>query len=117
MQFNYKNLIVWQKSMELVVEIYKVTDKYPQNELFGLTSQSRRCSISIPSNIAEGRLRTGDREFAHFLSIAFGSGAELETQIEIAKKLYFGKSLDFTKVDSLLAEVMKILNKLLQKQV
>ena len=116
MQRNYKNLIVWQKSMDLVVEVYKLTEKYPSSELYGLTSQSKRCSISIPSNIAEGRLRGSDKEFFHFLSISFGSGAELETQIEIAKRLPFGKSLDFSRVDALLEEVMKILSTILKKR-
>ncbi len=111
---NYKNLIVWQKSMELVVAVYELTRKYPQSELYGIVSQSRRCSVSIPSNIAEGRRRSGDKEFYHFLSIAFGSGAELETQIEIAKRLSFAKALDFKQADVLLEEVMKMLNKLLQ---
>jgi four helix bundle protein len=116
MQQNYKNLIVWQKSIELVIAVYELTEKYPKSELYGLTSQSRRCSVSIPSNIAEGRRRSGDKEFYHFLSIAFGSGAELETQIEIAKRLPFGKGLDFKKCDDLLEEVMKMLNSLLQNK-
>ena len=102
--------------MELVVEVYKLTEKYPSIELYGLTSQSRRCSVSIPSNIAEGRRRGGDMEFYRFLSIAFASGSELETQIEIAKRLPFGQKLDFSKVDRLLEEVMKMLNKLIQKK-
>lgn len=102
--------------MDLVVAVYNLTDKYPQNEIYGLTSQSRRCSVSIPSNIAEGRRRSGDNEFYRFLSISFASGAELETQIEIAKRLPFGKQLDYTQVDNLLLEVMKMLNVLLQKK-
>lgn len=102
--------------MELVVEVYKLTEKYPVNELYGLTSQSKRCSVSTPSNIAEGRRRGSDKEFFHFLSISFGSGAELETQIEIAKRLSFGKNLDFLKVDELLEQVMKMLSTLLAKR-
>lgn len=116
MEPNYKNLIVWQKSMELVIEVYKITDKFPPHELYGLTSQSRRSSVSIPSNIAEGRQRGGSSEFYRFLSIAFGSGAELETQLEIAKSLPYGKNLDFSKVSNLLEEVMKMLRKLLQSK-
>jgi four helix bundle protein len=115
MEPNYKNLIVWQKSIELVIEIYKLTESYPKHELYGLTSQSRRCSVSIPSNIAEGRRRGSDNEFIRFLSIAFASGAELETQIEIAKRLNYGHKLDFSKAEALLSEVMKILNKLIYK--
>ncbi len=117
MNQNYKNLIVWQKAMDLVVAIYELTENYPKSEIYGLTSQSRRCGVSIPSNIAEGRRRGSNKEFHHFLSISFGSGAELETQIEIVKRLPFGKGLDFSKVDPLLEEVMKILNALLNKEV
>ena len=116
MKQNYQNLIVWQKSMNLVVEVYKLTSNYPTSELYGLTSQSRRCSVSIPSNIAEGARRNGNNEFVHFLYIAFGSGAELETQIEIAKRLPFGKNLDFSVVENLLEEIMKMLNTLITKR-
>ena len=100
--------------MELVVGVYKVTEGYPKYELYGLVSQSRRCAVSIPSNIAEGRRRSGEKEFYHFLSISFASGAELETQIEIAKRLSFGNELDFSKVDMLLEEVMKLLNSIIK---
>ncbi len=110
---SYKDLIVWQRSMELVVAVYELTQKYPSSELYGLISQSRRCGVSIPSNISEGGRRGGKNEFRQFLLIAYGSGAELETQIEIAKRLSFGEKLDFAKVDSLLQEVMKMLNKMI----
>jgi len=99
---SYKDLIVWQKAMELVVIIYKVTDTFPDSEKYGLVSQMRKCSISIPSNIAEGRRRGSRKEYQHFLRIAFGSGAELETQTEIVKRLEIGKKLDFSVVDALL---------------
>ncbi|NOQ68405.1 four helix bundle protein [Patescibacteria group bacterium] len=110
---SYKDLIVWQKSMDLIVEIYKLTDNFPRSEIYGLTSQMRRCSVSIPSNIAEGRRRGSKKDYRHFLIIAYGSGAELETQIEIAKRLQFNKNSDFIKVDSLLNEIMRMLNKML----
>ena len=99
---SYKDLIVWQRSMELVTQVYILTDKYPKTEIYGLVSQSRRCSISIPSNIAEGRRRSSKKDFRNFLIIAFSSGAELETQIQIAKNLNFAKPEDFSKVDGLL---------------
>ena len=99
--------------MELVVEIYDLTAQYPQSELYGLVSQSRRAAVSIPSNIAEGRRRGSKKDFCHFLIIAYSSGAELETQIEIIKRLPFGKNLNFNKVDGLLNEVMRMLNKML----
>ena len=109
---SYKDLIVWQKSMKLVVAVYGLTELYPKSELYGLTSQTRRSAISIPSNIAEGRRRRSRKEYNQFLLIAYSSGAELETQIEIAKRLSFGSGLDFTEVDSLLGEVMRMLNKM-----
>ena len=110
---SYKDLIVWQKSMTLVVKIYKLTEFFPKSEIYGLTSQMKRCAVSIPSNIAEGRRRGSKKDYRHFLIIAYGSGAELETQIEIAKRLQFNKNSDFIKVDSLLNEVMRMLNKML----
>lgn len=111
----YKDLIVWRKSIELVVSTYKLTDKFPKEETFGLTSQIRRAVVSIPSNIAEGKMRGGDIEFKRFLSIAFASGAELETQLIIARKLPKTAKLDYNEIDGLLEEVMKILNKLISK--
>ncbi len=108
----YKDLIVWQKSMELVTTIYKLTENFPRGELYGLVSQMRRSAVSIPSNIAEGRRRSTRKDYRQFLIIAYGSGAELETQIEIAKRLLFGKDLDHSKADGLLDEVMRMLNKM-----
>jgi len=99
--------------MELVVAVYKLTEQFPKSEVYGLISQIRRSAISIPSNIAEGRMRGSKKDFRQFLVVAYGSGAELETQIEIAKRLPFGKNLDYNEVNSLLIEVMKMLNKML----
>ncbi len=99
--------------MELVIAVYSITEYYPKSELYGLTSQTRRAAVSIPSNIAEGRMRGSKKEFHQFLIIAYGSGAELETQIEIAKRIYFDKNLNFYIVDNLLLETMKMLNKML----
>ena len=108
---NYKDLIVWQKSIQLVVEIYKLTNKYPKEEIYGITSQIRRASVSIPSNIAEGSKRGTKIDFQRFLRMSFGSGAELETQIEISKQLKFVSEKDCTLVETLLDEVMRMLNK------
>ncbi len=77
MLHSYKELVVWQRAVELVVEIYNITDKFPKEELYGLASQMRRAAVSIPSNIAEGRLRGHRKEFRQFLLIAYGSGGEL----------------------------------------
>ena len=112
---SYKDLIVWQKSIELVVAIYELTEKFPREEIYGLTSQIRRCAVSIPSNIAEGRYRGTKNDFAHFLRIAYGSGGELETQIEISKKLLKTRLLNYNKVENLLDEIMRMLNVMTNK--
>lgn len=109
---SYRDLIVWQRAMDLVVALYELTKKFPKTEVYGLTAQMRRSVVSIPSNIAEGRMRGSRKDFRQFLIVAYSSGAELETQIEIAKRLPFGKNLDYSRVDGLLVEVMKMLNKM-----
>ena len=111
----YKDLTVWQKSIELVTAIYELTKKFPKEEIYGLTSQIRRAAVSIPSNITEGKMRGGNTEFRRFLLIAFASGAELETQLIISKKLSQSAKLDYNRVDSLLEEVMRMLNKLISQ--
>jgi four helix bundle protein len=88
----HKNLEVWQKSMALVTKVYRLTNGYPKQELFGLVNQMRKCAVSIPSNIAEGSARRSKREFRQFLIIARGSLAELETQILISSNLGFIQS-------------------------
>jgi len=85
----HKDLIVWQKAMDFVEEVYKLTDTMPKTELYGLTSQIRRSAISIPSNIAEGAARNHDKELVQFLYVALGSVAELETQLLLAERLKF----------------------------
>ena len=112
---SYKDLIVWQRAMELVTAVYELTEGFPKEELYGLTSQIRRSAVSIPSNIAEGRVRGTVKEYLQFLRISYGSGAELETQIEIGKGLRNTKHLDYQKVDTLLLEVMKMLNSIINK--
>lgn len=112
---SYKDLVVWQRAIELVVEVYTLTAKFPKEEIYGLSSQIKRAAVSIPSNIAEGRFRGSRKDFANFIKIAYGSGAELETQLLIAKKLSFGGKLDYNKVEALLSEVMKMLNIMSQK--
>ncbi len=104
----YKDLFVWQKSIELVVEIYRLTESFPQEEKFGLVSQMRRCSVSMPSNIAEGYGRKSVKENAHFVNISFASGLELETQIIISKKLNILSIDQWDKADKLLDEVLRM---------
>ena len=108
---SYKDLIVWQKSKNLVIEIYALTDRFPKDEKFGVISQFNRAAISIPLNIAEGYRRRGDKERRQFFFIAFGSGAEVEALIDICKDLPKFKNFDFSKAESLLNEVMRMLNK------
>lgn len=86
---HYRDLIAWQKAMQLVTEIYQVTRKFPDDEKFGLISQLRRAAVSVPSNIAEGQARNSIGDFRRFLNISRGSIAEVETQLMIAEKLGF----------------------------
>lgn len=111
----YQDLVVWRKSMVLVKLVYLVTNKFPRSERYGLTSQMRRCAVSIPSNIAEGSKRSSRADFKNFLIIAYGSGAELETQIRISKMLNFVQGPYLPKASKILGEVMKMLNKFISK--
>ena len=99
----HKDLDVWKKSMDLVVEAYRFTRNFPKEELYGLTSQIRRSVISIPSNISEGAARNTQKEFIKFLYISLGSSAELETQIMIAERLGYLKG-----IESILNEILSI---------
>jgi four helix bundle protein len=110
---NYQELIVWQKAMDLVEEVYTVSRNFPREEIYGLTSQLRRAAISIPSNVAEGQGRRTIPDFLRHLSIAYGSLRELETQILIATRLGYlaqGKCYD---VMNMAAEVGRLLNGLM----
>ncbi len=102
------------KNIDLCEIVYKITENFPKNEVYGLTSQIRRCSVSIPSNIAEGQKRFSKKEFAQFLRIAYASGAELETQLIIARRLNFIEDKEYEESNELLQEIMKMLNKLLR---
>lgn len=91
---SYKELELWQVSMDLVLVVYKITEQFPKSELYGLTAQVRRSIVSIPSNIAEGSSRKGTKEFIQFLWISNGSLSEFETQIEIAFRLGYIKNIN-----------------------
>lgn len=108
---SYKELIVWQKAIELVVIIYKITEQFPLEEKYGLAAQMRRAAVSIPSNIAEGTKRKDLPEYLQFLRVANASSVELETQIVISKRLF--QKLNYTQADELLEEIQKMLNKLI----
>ena len=101
----HRDLEVWKKSIDLVTLIYKHTADNPKEEMYGLTSQIRRCAVSIPSNIAEGSARTTKKDFSHFLAIALGSAAELETQLIISRNLGF---LQDAVLDDLVLELTSI---------
>lgn len=112
---SHKDLIVWQKAIDLSTVIYKLTDTFPQRETYALSSQMRRAVVSIASNIAEGRARHSRKDFAHFLHMAFGSAAELETQLLIAKRLSFLDASVYEKTNSLITEVSKMLRAMIGK--
>jgi four helix bundle protein len=97
--YSYRDLAVWQKAVEIAVECYRVTQAFPKHETYGLSAQLQRAAVSVPANIAEGRSRKYTREFLHHLSIAYGSLAELETHIEIARRLSY---LPTEKADALI---------------
>lgn len=109
---SYKDLKVWTRGIELVKEIYKITNSLPKEEVYGLSSQIRRAAVSIPSNIAEGQGRKNIKEFIQFLFVAKGSVAEIETQLIIIEELY---KKDIDRAQNLLQEIKKMLYALIQK--
>ena len=109
----HQKLEVWQKSIVLVKDIYATTEKFPESEKFGLINQLRRCAVSVPSNIAEGYGRKSDGDFVRFLRIAYGSTAELDTQLIIVKELRFLSEGEFGTLIEQLTSVRKMLNKLM----
>ncbi len=111
---HYKDLIVWQKSMDLVEEVYRLLKDLPVEERFALTDQMRRAVISIPSNIAEGHGRQTEKEFKQFLSISKGSASEIETQLLICDRLGYLTESQIAKALSLCQEIRKMLMKLIQ---
>jgi four helix bundle protein len=110
---NFKNLLIWEQGILLVKEIYKIAQKLPSDEKFGLKSQITRAAVSIPSNIAEGSSRNSEVEFKRFLEIAIGSLFELETQLIIIKELELIKSEDFKIIFELIEKEGKMINRLI----
>jgi len=104
----YQDLIAWQKAMDLVIHVYKVTDEFPRKEMFGLTNQLRRAAVSVPSNIAEGQARS-TVEFVRYLSVAQGSLQEIETQILIACRLDYINASQKPKLIEMITEVGRLL--------
>jgi four helix bundle protein len=112
---DFHELQVWQKAHQLTLAVYQITGAFPREELYGLTSQLRRCSASIPANLAEGCGRNGDAEFARFCSIAMGSASELEYHLLLAKDLKLIPPKDHAELSRRATEVKRMLTALLQK--
>ena len=112
---DFHELKVWQKAHQLTLAVYQVTTAFPREELYGLTSQLRRCSASIPANLAEGCGRNGDAEFARFCSIAMGSASELEYHLLLAKDRKLIKPKDHAELSQRATELQRMLTALLQK--
>jgi four helix bundle protein len=112
---DFKTLAVWQKGHQLTLDVYQSTERFPKEELYGLTSQIRRACASIPMNIAEGCGHSGDPEFAHFLSIAMGSASELEYQLLLTRDLGLLSQSDYDRLEPALIEVKRMLNSFIQK--
>ena len=114
MAHSFRDLIVWQRAMQLTVSIYRLTQGFPREEMYGLTSQIRRSAVSVPSNIAEGHGRLNTGEYRQFLSIARGSNFELQTQLEIARALEFGNSKLLDEAEGYSHEVGKMIYAILE---
>ena len=109
---SHKDLLAYQKALNLVTDIYAITKRFPKDEQFGLTSQLRRASVSVPSNISEGAGRKSKKEFIQFLYIALGSLNEIETQLEISKRLAYIQDID--KINNELIHIKRMLLKLIE---
>jgi len=113
----FKSLLVWQKSYVLTIKIYKVTEKFPKSEIYGLVSQMRRAAISVPANIAEGYERQYNKEYIQFLTVARGSLGELETYLFLAKDLKYITRGTFEELEQSRKEVIRLLQGLIRSQV
>lgn len=112
---DFRNLLVWQKAHALILEVYRLTHTFPREELFGLTSQMRRCGVSVPSNIAEGCGRGSDPDFARFLVIAMGSASELEYQLLLARDLGYVETTMHQTLQNSVVEVKRMLASLIHR--
>lgn len=107
---SFRDLHVWQTGVALAENVYRAAARFPRSELFGLSAQIQRCAVSIPSNIAEGRARESTREFLRFLSIALGSTAELQTQVELARRLGYLDEAESARLVDQSSDVVKMLH-------
>lgn len=106
---NFRKLDIWVKSMDLVTDIYRVTNAFPNQERFGLISQMQRSAVSIPSNIAEGSAKSSNKDFARFLEMSIGSSYELETELTIASKLNYMELDVFVSLQNKIVEIQKMI--------
>lgn len=113
----HKKLDLWKLSMDMVTQIYKVTALFPSEERYGLTNQIRRAAVSIPSNIAEGAARQTKKEFANYLHMAQGSLSELDTQIDIAKQLFYLQAAEWEQLNSQMDRIDKMISGLLRSNI
>jgi len=111
---NYRDLVVWQRAMDLVEMIYRLSRSFPKDEIYGLVAQLRKAAVSVPANIAEGRGRHTTKEFLHFLSIASGSLVEMETHVLIAERLNYVEHQAASEAIELAAEVGRLANGLIR---
>lgn len=112
---DFRDLKVWQKGHELTLAVYRVTARFPRDELYGLISQMRRSAVSIPANVAEGCCRSGDTEFARFTQIAMGSASELKYYFVLARDLEFVNAEDFRRLTDQVDQVERMLSSLIRK--
>lgn len=112
---DFHDLLVWQRSIELSVAVYELTKLFPKEEIYGITSQLRRASVSVASNIAEGRGRLNGREFRQFLGLAQGSNYEVQTQLVIARHMKFGSAKEIDLAEELSKEVGRMLSSFIAK--
>ena len=111
---SFRDLMVWQRSMQLAVAVYQLTQAFPRKEIYGLTNQARRSAVSVPSNIADGQGRLNTGESRQFLGVALGSNCELWTQLEIARALGYGDTQRIDEAEGLSNEVGKMINPILK---
>lgn len=108
---HYKELIIWQKGIEIVKKIYAITKHFPNEEKFGIVAQLTRAAVSIPANIAEGSSRNSDKDYARFLQIALGSAFEIQTYLIIAKEMKWAKAEEINELELLLEEEIKMIHR------
>ena len=112
---SYRDLILWQRAIETCTAVYRFTQNFPREEVYGLASQIRRASVSVPSNVAEGYGRLSREQYRHFLGIASGSNLELQTQLVIARELGYGDPEEAHRIEEMSFEVGRMLTTMLKK--